>query len=314
MELSAVTVAHRGRHFPVISRNRSCAAADRHPSFVRRSPLFDSKDHWRIGMIWFGRRLARVVVATGVALGCVVAGSVAAHAAGPAYTALGDSYASGVGTRSYGYDTSTCKRSNYAYPVLEAQRLGLTLTFAACSGARVPDVLNQLGSLSASTAYVTVMVGGNDAGFASVITQCAKPWPYTCGGDIDKAQAYIRNTLPGTLDGLYSKIRSLAPSAKVVVVGYPRLFNGKECNAGARISSGEQTRLNDTSDLLSTTISGRAGAHGFGYVDARSAFTGHAVCDSVEWLNGLSDPVTESYHPNRTGQVGYADLVQPRLS
>lgn len=265
-------------------------------------------------MIRFGR-LARVVVVAGVSLGCVLVGSGAAHAAGPGYTALGDSYSSGVGTRVYAYDTSSCKRSNYAYPVLEAQKLGLSLSFAACTGAKVPDVLNsQLGSLSASTKYVTVSVGGNDAGFSSVITQCAKPWPYTCGGDIDKAQTYIKNTLPGALDGLYDKIRSQAPSARVVVVGYPRLFNGSECNAGARISAGEQTRLNDTSDLLATTTSGRASAHGFGYADPRSSFTGHAVCDSAEWINGLSSPVTESYHPNRDGQVGYANVVQPLLN
>jgi lysophospholipase L1-like esterase len=265
-------------------------------------------------MIRFGR-LARVMAALGVSLGCVVVAGGAAHAAGPAYTALGDSYSSGVGTRVYDYDTSSCKRSNYAYPVLDAQRVGLTLSFAACSGARVPDVLNsQLGSLSASTAYVTVSVGGNDAGFSSVITQCAKPWPYTCGGDIDKAQTYIRNTLPGALDGLYNKIHSQAPNARVVVVGYPRIFNGQECNAGARISSDEQSKLNATSDLLATTISGRASAHGFGYVDPRTPFTGHAVCDNPEWINGLSDPVTESYHPNRTGQVNYANLVQPLLN
>ncbi|WP_344312389.1 SGNH/GDSL hydrolase family protein [Fodinicola feengrottensis] len=262
----------------------------------------------------FGQRLARVMTVGGLAIACVMTGSGAAHAAGAAYTALGDSYSSGVGTRSYTYDNTSCKRSNYAYPVLDAQRLGLTLTFAACSGARVPDVLNQLGSLSASTADVTVTVGGNDAGFSSVITQCAKPWPYTCGGDIDKAQTYIRNTLPGVLDGLYTKIHTLAPNAKVVVVGYPRLFNGQQCNAGARISPDEMSRLNDTSDLLAATTSGRASAHGFGYVDPRSAFTGHEICDSAEWLNGLSDPITESYHPNRDGQVGYANLVQTALT
>ncbi|WP_163510978.1 SGNH/GDSL hydrolase family protein [Fodinicola acaciae] len=259
-------------------------------------------------------RLAKALLAGGVALACIGLGSGPAHAAGPAYTALGDSYTSGVGTRSYTYDNSSCKRSNYAYPVLDSQRLELSLTFAACSGARVPDVLNnQLGSLSSGTRYVTVMVGGNDAGFSSVITQCAKPWPYTCWGDIDNAQNYIRNTLPGSLDGLYSKIRSLAPNAKVTVVGYPRIFNGQQCNAGARISPDEQSRLNETSDLLATTIGGRASAHGFGFVDVRSAFTGHAVCDNPEWINGLSNPVTESYHPNTSGQAAYANLVQGSL-
>ncbi len=244
-----------------------------------------------------------------------LAGLQPAQAAAGPYTALGDSYSSGVGTRTYYSDSGSCHRSPKAYPVLVAQHLGAPLTFAACSGARVPDVLNQLGSLTASTAFVTVSVGGNDAGFADVITQCALPWPWTCTSDINNANNFIRNTLPGLLDNLYGQIRSRAPNARVAVVGYPRLFNGETCNALARISAGEQASLNQTADLLATIIGGRAAAHGFGFVDVRSAFTGHAVCDDVEWLNGLSNPVLESYHPNVTGQAsGYTPLVQNRLA
>ncbi|HWM01186.1 MAG TPA: SGNH/GDSL hydrolase family protein [Actinophytocola sp.] len=235
-------------------------------------------------------------------------------AAGP-YTALGDSYSSGVGTRNYYPDSGSCYRSPQAYPVLVAQRIGAPLTFAACSGAKVPDVLNQLGGLNASTAFVTVSVGGNDAGFADVITQCALPWPFTCSAEITGANNFIRNTLPGLLDNLYAQIRDRAPAASVAVVGYPRLFNGEECNALARISPAEQASLNQTADLLATTLSGRAAAHGFGFVDVRSAFTGHAVCDDAEWVNGLSNPVLESYHPNASGQsAGYTPLVQGRLT
>jgi lysophospholipase L1-like esterase len=238
-----------------------------------------------------------------------------AQAAAGAYTALGDSYSSGVGSRTYYSDSGSCYRSQYAFPVLVAQSTGSQLTFAACSGARVADVQNnQLGSLNANTAHVTVSVGGNDAGFADVITACARPWPYTCWTEINNANAVIQNTLPGRLNGLYGAIRSRAPNAKVIVVGYPRIFNGEECNFLARISPGEQAELNKTADLLATTISGRAAAAGFTFVDVRSAFTGHAVCDDTEWVNGLSNPILESYHPNRSGQsAGYTPLVLARM-
>ena len=89
--------------------------------------------------------------------------------------------------------------------------------------------------------------------------------------------------------------------------------NGEECNFGARISSGEQAELNKSADLLTSTIGARAAAHGFGFVDPRSAFTGHAICDSVEWVNGLSNPILESYHPNRDGQNGYTQLLASKL-
>ncbi|MGB3439840.1 MAG: SGNH/GDSL hydrolase family protein [Actinophytocola sp.] len=254
-----------------------------------------------------GKRLA---LATAIATLLTLVGVGQAQAAAGPYTALGDSYSSGVGTRTYYPDSGSCYRGAQAYPVQVAARLGAPLTFAACSGARVPDVLNQLGSLNAATAYVTVSVGGNDAGFADVITQCALPWPWTCTGDINNANNYIRDTLPGALNNLYGQIRTRAPNARVVVVGYPRLFNGEECNAGARISPSEQTSLNATADLLATTIAGRAAAHGFRFVDVRSPFTGHAVCDDAEWVNGLSNPVLESYHPNAAGHTnGYTPLV-----
>ncbi|HEY6737345.1 MAG TPA: SGNH/GDSL hydrolase family protein [Actinopolymorphaceae bacterium] len=260
------------------------------------------------------RSADRVVAVVVLALVALFVAPGPAQAA-PVYSALGDSYSSGVGTREYYPDSGDCKRSPHAYPVLDAARIGADLRFAACSGARTTDVLNgQLGSLGVDTQYVTISIGGNDAGFASVITQCAKPWPTTCWGRIDEAQAFIRDTLPGRLDQVYSAIRSRAPHARVVVVGYPRLFNGEECNIAARISPGEQAELNETADLLATTIAARANAHGFTFVDVRSAFDGHAVCDDVEWVNGLSDPISESYHPNRAGQAnGYTPLVEAAL-
>ena len=246
-------------------------------------------------------------------VGGVLAGT--AFAAGPSYVALGDSYSSGVGTRAYINDGSGCQRSVYAYPSLIAGRLGATLSFQACGGASTSDVLtSQLGTLTASTTYVTISIGGNDAGFSSVIKRCAEPWPTTCTAQIAVAQGFIQHTLPGRLNTVYNAIRGRAPHARVVVVGYPRLFDGKTCNLLARISTGEESALNSTADLLATTTATSAKAHGFGFVDSRTAFTGHAICDGDEWLNGLSNPVGESYHPNRSGQAAYANLVRPALA
>lgn len=261
-----------------------------------------------------GQVAVRVSVILGFAVASTIVGGSAANAAQGPYTALGDSYSSGVGTREYDPDSGDCKRSPHAYPVLGAEQLGAELSFAACSGAEVPDIYNQLDSLNEGTAYVSVSVGGNDAGFVDVITQCALPWPTTCWNEIDAANAFIESELPGLLDDLYSEIGAAAPNAAVAVVGYPRLFNGEECNLAARISSGEQEELNATADLLAETISGRAAAHGFTFVDVRDAYVSHAVCDDDEWINGLSDPIGESYHPNRAGQSdGYTPLVTAAL-
>jgi lysophospholipase L1-like esterase len=252
------------------------------------------------------RRLAGAVT-----LVCALCGGVTATALADNYVALGDSYSSGTGTRDYSL-SSGCQRGPYAYPALiKADRPGTNLTFVACSGAKTGDVLaNQVQSLNATTNIVTITIGGNDAGFSSVITSCAAPF-ISCNGDITNAQNYIRDTLPGNLNNVYSQIRSRAPNARVVVLGYPRIFMGVDCNAGTFFSTDEMTKLNATADLLKTTVAGRAAAYGFTFKDAIPAFTGHAVCSSTEWLNGLSNPVGDSYHPNRTGhRSGYEALVR----
>ena len=50
-----------------------------------------------------------------------------AQAAAPVYVALGDSYSSGTGTRSYINDGTSCQRSTSAYPSLIAAARGLSL-------------------------------------------------------------------------------------------------------------------------------------------------------------------------------------------
>jgi lysophospholipase L1-like esterase len=259
---------------------------------------------------------------TFAALAAVAAAAATALAAAPAqaatsYVALGDSYSSGTGTRTYIDDGTSCQRSVYAYPSLIAASKHLALNFRACSGATVADVAGtQLGALSASTNKVTISVGGNDAGFADVLTECAQPgWMSNCNGAIDDAQAVINNVLPGRLSSLYASIRSKAPNAKVVVVGYPRIFMGEDCNAFTWFSPSEQSRLNYTADLLNSRISAQAAAKGFTFANPTSRFSGHAVCDDVEWVNGLSSPITESYHPNRAGhRDGYAVVVSSPLT
>jgi lysophospholipase L1-like esterase len=248
----------------------------------------------------------------------IIAAALAATGATPAsaeqLVALGDSYSSGTGTRTYFH--TGCQRSVYAYPSLvDVQRANTELVFAACSGARTTEVLNnQVSSLSSATRWVTITIGGNDAGFSSVITTCAQPsWLSNCNGAIDNAQNFIRNTLPGRLDQVYNAIKSRSPTATVIVLSYPRLFMGVDCNLGTFFSSSEMTRLNQTADLLRDVTSARAAAAGanFRFKDAIPPFVGHAVCSSTEWINGLSNPISESYHPNRTGHSsGYAPLVR----
>lgn len=230
------------------------------------------------------------------------------------YVALGDSYSSGVGTRVFYKEEGSCSRSPEAYGPKIAAARGYTLSFQACSGATTTEVNSkQLGTLSGSTALVTITIGGNDAGFSNVILNCALYY-FTCGSAISEANSFIANKLPALLDTTYSDIRSKATTAHVVVLGYPHLFTteGKTCNANFLTSSNEK-KLNETADKLDSVISARAAAHGFTFVDPRNAFLAHEVCSSSEWLNGQSNPLSESYHPNVSGQADFTTQVESVL-
>lgn len=258
--------------------------------------------------------VSTVVVATS---GAPVAGAAPAAPEGPGtdrYVALGDSYASGLGTRRYDPDSGRCRRSRYAYPARVAAAEDVPLAFVACAGATTRTVRRtQLRALRRQEATVTLTVGGNDAGFRDVLFECAKPEVAgDCDSAVDDARRFINRTLPGRLRSLYAAVDTRAARADVLVVGYPRLFNGEDCNAGTFFSEREQRRLNRTANLLARVTRVRARRAGFGYVDPRRRFVGHAVCADREWLNGLSEPVSESYHPNRKGQRAYAAQVGRR--
>ena len=235
----------------------------------------------------------------------------ASAAAAPQYVALGDSYSSGVGTRVFYEESGECDRSPDAFGPKVAAAKGYTLSFQACSGAKTGEVISkQLGTLSSATSLVTITIGGNDAGFSNVIINCALYY-FTCGSAISEANTYIKNTLPGLLETTYKDIRAKATTAKVVVLGYPKLFTkeGTTCNVNF-LTSGNEKKMNETAELLDGVIKARAEAVKFTFINPTAPFESHEVCSSSEWLNGQSNPLSESYHPNVSGQSEFTTLVE----
>ncbi|MFF9897401.1 SGNH/GDSL hydrolase family protein [Streptomyces longispororuber] len=247
-----------------------------------------------------------------LAAAATLTGAGAAHAdsgsqgAAPAYVALGDSYSSGVGAGSYDSGSGSCKRSTRAFPALwAAANKPASFGFTACSGARTDDVLNsQLGPLNSGTGLVSLSVGGNDAGFADVMTTCVLQSEDTCVSRINQAKAYVDSTLPGKLDRVYSAIKGKAPSARVVVLGYPRFYKlGGSCLAG--LTERERTAVNSGADHLNAALAKRAADHGFAFGDVTTTFTGHEICSGAPWLHSVNwVNIGESYHPTAAGQSG----------
>lgn len=255
----------------------------------------------------------RIILGGAVAMAFVVFGSESVAAA-QQYVALGDSYSSGVGSRVFYEEPGECDRSPYAYGPKIAANRGYALNFEACSGAKTTDVNEkQLSHLSGTTSLVTITIGGNDAGFSNVVINCALYY-FTCGSAIKEADEFIEKKLPALLEATYKDISSKATTALVVVLGYPKLFTkeGTTCNANFLTSENEK-KMNVSAELLDKVIKARAEAAKFMFVNPTAPFESHEVCASVEWLNGQSNPLSESYHPNQSGQAEFTSLIEAVL-
>jgi lysophospholipase L1-like esterase len=238
--------------------------------------------------------------ALGLAAAIIGAGIPAQAALAAHYVALGDSYSSGVGA---GSTSGSCGQSPNAYPALWAKaNPAASFTFAACSGARTGDVVSsQLSSLNASTTLVSITIGGNDAGFSSVMETCVLSSTSSCQSAVATGVNYVNNTLPAQLDTTLADIRAHAPNAKVVVLDYPDFYDlsVKLCIG---LSSADHQALDNGINQLDSVLQAAAARNGDTFADVRPQFSGHELCDGAGWLNSVTLPIGNSYHPTATGQ------------
>jgi lysophospholipase L1-like esterase len=224
------------------------------------------------------------------------------------YVALGDSYSSGVGAGNYISASGNCERSTDAYPEQWAgAHSPASFVSVACSGATTANVLSsQVPALSAKTTLVSITIGGNDAGFSNVMETCVLESTSSCMNAVETAEDFIAAQLPGRLDSTLRAIRAHAPSAKVVVLGYPDLY---DLNSGTclGLSTEDRVALDGGANDLDSALQAAAQANHDTFGDVRSKFSGHEICDSDSWLHAVDIfAVSSSYHPTAAGQeLGY---------
>jgi lysophospholipase L1-like esterase len=256
----------------------------------------------------FRHSLAVAALALAAALPVLAAASPAA-AAPPTvnYVALGDSYSSGLGAGSYDGSSESCDRSANAYSALwAAAHSPASYVSAACSGATTGSVISsQLSALSTATTLVSITVGGNDVGFSSVMETCVLHSTATCVRAINTSESEIASDLPSALDGVLAAISARAPQARVVVLGYPHLYDLSRSPACLGLSTTDRTDLNHAADALDGAIQAAAQRHGDAFADVRNQFAGHEICDSGSWLHSVNLlDIDVSYHPTAAGQSG----------
>ncbi|MFI7548007.1 SGNH/GDSL hydrolase family protein [Actinoplanes sp. NPDC049599] len=252
---------------------------------------------------------------TSTLLSIITATPAAAAPADWDYVALGDSYSSGVGASG---QTGLCLRSSNGYPGLwNAANDPKSYRSVACGGATTDSLRStQLWPLTGSTDLVTLTIGGNDAGFASTVISCTLSSDSACAATVASALETLHTEIPGKLDATYADIRRKAPNARVVVLGYPILFDVTTtyCGVGG-MSIPKRRSLNSGAAELNKVIAARAQAAGFTWSDVTDEFAGHGICAASPWLNGLTViPATNSFHPNGSGyRYGYLPALNAAL-
>lgn len=242
------------------------------------------------------------------------------------YVALGDSYSSGEANSPFinTKNDKICHRSEKAWPYIVDNKIKQVKLAGelACSGAKastafVKSYLGQKPQLEAmknlNPDLVTVTIGGNDIGFGPILRYC---YLYQCTNkDFDK-EAKVIDTFGKVASGYYNAIKTEAPKARTVVVGYPQLFPSKQSSTTrcGWLSSNERTRLNELGERLNKRLEAAAKGVGFEFVSTNNALNGHELCTKDSWAYPIGKaPATSDGHPLAKGQNAIAALVQKQL-
>ncbi|MGE5292301.1 MAG: SGNH/GDSL hydrolase family protein [Micromonosporaceae bacterium] len=272
---------------------------------------------------------------------CMVAfvPSAASASVGP-YVSLGDSYTSGPLIPDQVGSPAGCLRSNHNFPSLVKAKLApSSFTDVSCQGADTTNMAGsegvplgtnppQFNALKSGTSLVTIQIGGNDIGFADIVTSCAElsftnPFSSPCknkytSGGIDHLAAAVSNAAPkvaAVLKGIHTR----SPSARVLLVGYPVILpaSGNGCWPLVPIAYGDVPYLRGIEIKLNQMLAKQAAANNATFVDTYTSSVGHDVCrlPGTKWVEGLVPTAPAApFHPNASGEKGMAQQVVAALS
>lgn len=217
--------------------------------------------------------------------------------------------------------------------------------------------------------YITMTIGGNDVGFVDIITKavCTAQDPSSTpvvdavsalSGPISDItvpivsnmidMSHLKNKLVKIIESFwdddsdscsnrlkktYEELLNAAPSATLVIAGYPQLLHLNEDGSGnGGFFSYEKSRLIDSAvlifnDYLNTVVN-NMGTKRIIFVDVMSYFQGHEAYSDEPYINGLiygsdenikftgTDLIISSgsFHPNKKGVYAYASAVQEALA
>jgi hypothetical protein len=165
-------------------------------------------------------------------------------------------------------------------------------------------VENQLSVLNSDTRLVTLTVGAANLDLSGLLTACTQA-PDNCRAEILARIARLPE-LGSDLTGLYAEVAEVAPRARVVVTGYPHLFEPVDPLYATINAAIDQ--LNSTIEqAVSVANEADVNIH---YVDVTEEFAGHGIFSTDPFINATG---LDAYHPNAFGYGAYADAISAAL-
>ncbi|WP_444537099.1 golvesin C-terminal-like domain-containing protein [Streptomyces sp. BR1] len=179
------------------------------------------------------------------------------------------------------------------------------------------------GVLSSDTTLVALTIGGNDAGFPNVVRMCATTG---CPSESD-VQHDIDGTIP-KIQKVLEEIHGKAGNAKIILMGYPQLFDESAVACVSGVGGAGMARLNAMARYMASqqgqlVASLQAKSLPVTYESPDDDFAYKRACDNPEGINkvvtaphgdgdfrctigGTWCVSRESYHPNSVGTTAYA--------
>ena len=195
------------------------------------------------------------------------------------------------------------------------------------------EVFKSMGNKKAD--YVTLTLGGNDMGFADIVTSAVTGSTYlNTSGLADKLnntweKFYVKDGIRDDLHKAYKDIKNKAKgNPKIIVAGYPKLLDQE--GKGALFSLQEATWINGSVRIFNWEIENlindckKSGMEIY-FAPVEEAFDGHEAYSDDPYINGvilgkqaedLMFDVASAYsmHPNFKGAKAYAQCVQKKIN
>lgn len=179
---------------------------------------------------------------------------------------------------------------------------------------------------------LTVMGGGNDVGFGSILEYCASPtWQElfvdaTCG--YAKEGHALQAVLAQSIQSQYNytlmllrMIREYSPETSVYVVGYPSFISESpiaDCLNSGVLDEDERMMIHTGVTTMNAMLAAAAESSGVSYIDIQDSLNGGRLCEGSEYVTGVGDlgveklinnDTRESFHPNASGHMKIASRI-----